>query len=118
MSSRDDSHDRDDADASPVYAWWMPDQAIKNLTFEREMHPHESYTQLSKRLLEENLPTVVMGTIHLALNSPDEAIRLNAQKYITDQMLGPSSKSNETYDGGKQPWEKVYDAVLAEPRHN
>lgn len=106
--------DRDRDDASPVYAWWVPEQAVKNISFEREMHPDESYSGLARRLLEENLPAAVMSIIHLAMNSPEEAIRLRAASYMTDQMLGSAKSSPGETTGSREPWEHVYDAVLAD----
>lgn len=112
MSNEDDN-------LPELYPHWIPRKAIESLALEQGAHQDESYTQLARRLMEENLPTVVLGTIHLALYSPDEQIRLRAQQYITDHMLGPSHKAVEQLEGGKQAWDRVFDAVLVdEPRKN
>ena len=113
MSNDFDSHD--DSDDGPQYAHWLPDKAIENLTFEKQVHGHETSFQLGKRLLEENLPLVTMGMIHLAVNCSDERTRLTAQKYIIDYTMGvaKTGTGNELPEG-KEPWTRVYDAVLVQ----
>lgn len=117
MSSEFDNEGESDRDLDegPQYAYWIPDDAIRNLTFERQMHSNETTYQLSKRLLEENLPLTIMGMVHLAINCKDERTRLTAQKYIIDYTMGvaKTGTGNELPEG-KEPWTNVYSSVLVQ----
>lgn len=67
---------------------WVPDDALKALVTERTLHDDESEEMLARRLLRENLPTAVLGIIHTAQHGESSRIRLDAQKYITERVLG------------------------------
>lgn len=102
-----------DPDQGPQYADWMPDEAVRNLTMERALHGHETHSQLAKRLLDENLPMAVMSIVHMALQSPDERIRLASSRLVLESTIGTQTKG-QTSDlpDGKEPWTFVYDNVL------
>lgn len=103
----------DDKDKGPELAWWIPEQAVKNLEMEKALHgDNESHIELAKRLMKENLPMAVMSINHLALYSPREEIRLAASKYIYEQTVGTPTKSD--LPTGKHAWERIHDAVLVQ----
>lgn len=102
----------DNEDKGPELAWWVPEQAVKNLEMEKALNGHESHVELAKRLLKENLPMAVMSINHLALYSPREEIRLAASKYVVEQAMGVPGKND--LPTGKHAWERVHDAVLVQ----
>lgn len=111
----DDFYDEDrDPDEPPRLAYWMPDEAVRNLTMEKALHSNETHTQLAKRLLEEALPLATMSVTHMALNSRKEEVRLAAAKYVMEHSLGAPSKNTDVPNGGKHVWEGIHDAVLVE----
>jgi hypothetical protein len=112
MSKGMDNSGRD-PDEAPQYAYWIPDEAVRNLTMERALHGHESHVQLAKRLLDENLPLAVMSIAHMAAQSTDERIRLAASRFIYEASVGmPSKGFGSDVPEGKEPWANVYDSVL------
>ena len=102
-----------DPDEAPRLAYWMPDEAVKNLTMERVLHGNETHTQLAKRLLEEALPLATMAVTHMALNSRKEEIRLNAAKYVMEHALGAPGKTADL-PTGKHVWDNIHEAVLVD----
>ena len=103
--------DRDDD--APQLAWWIPEQAVKDLEMEKVLHGNETHVEMARRLLQENLPMAIMSINHMALYSPREEVRLAASKYVVEQTLGAPGKSTDL-PTGKHAWEKVHDAVLVE----
>lgn len=101
----------DPLDAGPQYAWWVPDQALRDLQMEKALHSDESNATLTKRLINENLPMAAMSVIHMALHSSDERIRLAAAKFLIDSEIQVSGKDGKLSDGDFA-WNKVY-AVTA-----
>ena len=67
---------------------WVPDEAMKALVAERDVHPDETPEQTARRLLIENLGPVTLGLIHTALHGSTERTRLDAQKYVMERVLG------------------------------
>lgn len=98
-------------DEPPRLAYWMPDDAVRNLTMEKALHSHESHTQLAKRLLEEALPLATMSVTHMALNSRKEEVRLAAAKYVMEHALGAPGKNTDV-PTGKHVWDNIHEAVL------
>lgn len=102
----------DKDDKGPELAWWIPEQAVKNLEMEKVLHGSETHVEMAKRLLRENLPMAVMSVNHMALYSPREEIRLAASKYVIEHAMGTPGKSE--LPTGTHAWERVHDAVLIE----
>lgn len=100
-----------DPDEAPRLAYWMPDQAVKNLTMEKTLHGHESHKQLARRLLDEALPLATMAITHIALNDPKSEMRYNASKYILEQTIGSPGKTSEVPTAG-HAWDAIHEAVL------
>lgn len=100
---------RDPQDRGPRLADWLPEEAVRALQVEKALHSNESNTALARRLMDENLPTITMSMVHLALHGePNE--RLSAGKFLMEACaLGKDSKST---DSGKHAWDEVFDSVL------
>lgn len=112
--SEDPMYDEDrDPDEPPRLAYWVPDEAVRNLTMERALHSNETHTQLAKRLLEEALPLATMAVTHMALNSRKEEVRLAAAKYVMEHSLGAPGKATDV-PTGKHVWDSIHEAVLVE----
>lgn len=102
---------RDERDRAPRLASWLPDEAVRAMEVERTLHSNESYTDLSRRLMKENLPIITMSMINLAIYG-EPAERISAGKYLMDANdLGRDSSKMES---GKHAWEEVFEAVLVE----
>lgn len=99
-------------DEPPRTAWWVPDDAVKNLTMEKALHSNESHAQLARRLIDEALPLATMAITHMAIHSRKEEIRLNAAKYIMEHAIGAPGKSSDVPMVGGNAWDTVYSAVL------
>lgn len=111
----DDFYDEErDPDEPPRLAYWVPDEAVRNLTMERALHSQETHTQLAKRLLEEALPLATMAVTHMALNSRKEEVRLAAAKYVMEHSLGAPGKSTDLPTSGKHVWDSIHEAVLVD----
>lgn len=67
---------------------WVPEDALSSLVTERTLNPEESEEQTARRLLRENLPAAVLGIVHTSIHGENSRIRLDAQKYITERVLG------------------------------
>lgn len=103
-----------DPDEPPKLAYWIPDDAVKNLTMEKALHSNETHTQLAKRLLDEALPLATMAVTHMALHSRKDEVRLAAAKYVMEHSLGAPGKNTDIPNGGKHIWETIHDAVLVD----
>ena len=89
---------------------WVPDEALDALTAEREFHPAEDEKQLTRRLFRENSPVAAMGIINTAKHDPNSRVRLDAQKYIIERVLG---KVGDDATGDKLPLETFLAQVEA-----
>ena len=71
-------------------ASWIPEDALAEIAEERSMPAvdGESLEQYSRRLMQEALPAVTKGLIFTAIHSVNERIRLDAQKYVMERVLG------------------------------
>lgn len=111
----DELYDRDrDPDDAPRVAYWVPEEAVRNLAMERALHSNETHVQTAKRILEENLPLATYSLVHMALNDQKPEIRLAAAKYIHDQAMGSPNRKEDIPVSGKHAWEKIHDAVLVD----
>ena len=103
-------------DEAPKLAYWIPDQAVRNLTMEKALNSHETHTQLARRLIDEALPLAAMAVTHMAINSPKEEIRLAAAKYVMEHAMGAPGKSHDL-PSGKHAWDAIHDAVLVDAKN-
>ena len=67
---------------------WKNDDAVAALVHERTMSPDESNEAMARRLLQENVTVAVLGLVHTAQHGASERLRLDAQKYIVERVLG------------------------------
>jgi len=67
---------------------WVPDDALNALIAERTIHTEEDNEQIARRLLRENVGAAILGIVHTAIHGTNERTRLDAQKYITERVLG------------------------------
>ena len=71
-------------------ASWIPEDALAEIAAERTKPEHdgETHQQYARRVMEESLPQVVKGLVFTAVHSTNDRIRLDAQKYLVDRVLG------------------------------
>lgn len=67
---------------------WTSSAAAEALVHERSVRPDETHEAMGRRLLAENVGVAVMGIIHTAEHGSNERLRLDAQKYIVERVLG------------------------------
>lgn len=67
---------------------WKSDAALNALISERTLSPDESDEAMARRLLSENVAAAVLGITHIAQHGGNERLRLDAQKYIVERVLG------------------------------
>lgn len=51
----------------------------------------ETPAQYAQRMFHENSPIAAQAIIHLAVHSPNEKMRFDAARYITERVLGPTN---------------------------
>ena len=89
---------------------WIPADALDKLKLERQVHDDETEQQLSRRLMRENLPVITAGLIHTAINDPSSRVRLDAQKYIMERVLG--KVGDDAYEGTVSPIDALTAALV------
>lgn len=92
---------------------WNPEDVLSGMLDERTtIHPDESYADTAKRMFEENVIGATASLVHLALNSQNEKIRLDASKYIIERNLG--SVNNPVSSGKGDPWDALLENVIVQ----
>ena len=102
------------ADETPrAQADWVPEEAVANLAMERQVHGgDETDEQISRRLLREAAPQITMGVIHTALHGSTDRVRLDAQRYVLDRVLG--KVGDDVYESSKSPLETFAELLQKE----
>lgn len=67
---------------------WVTEDAVNSMVTEKTMNPEESDEDTARRLLRENAGMAVLGIVHTAQYGASDRIRLEAQKYIVERVLG------------------------------
>jgi hypothetical protein len=89
---------------------WVPSKAVEELTVRRALQDREDPVKIANDLLKEALPLAVMGMTHTAMHETNPAIRMAAQKYVIDRIMGPAA--NPKGNGGDKPrWDHIYESV-------
>lgn len=91
---------------------WIPDEALQGIEMDRTIHADETNIDAAKRILDESLPGAVASVTHLALNSQNEKIRLDASKYIIERNMG--TLNNPVSTGKGDPWTELLNNVLVD----
>jgi hypothetical protein len=73
---------------------------------EADMHPGETSLQRAKRMFSEAADLAAGSIIDIALHDPNSRLRLDAAKYITDRVMGPTSQVNPV-DAEDNPLDKL-----------
>jgi len=90
---------------------WDPDEALKALEMESDVHGEETQAQCAERILMENAPRMVLAICHLGQHSSNEQTRLRAAMYVTDRVLGRIADSNPL--GNEDPFAKIAKALAS-----
>jgi hypothetical protein len=93
----------------PTDPKWDSDEALESLKMERSVRGDLTNTDLTKKLLEEAGPQAAMSIIHIALHGTNENTRLNAAKYVTDNLIAEGGSG-----AGKQGWEALIGDTISE----
>jgi hypothetical protein len=73
---------------------------------EADMHPGETSLARAKRMFSEAADLAAGSIIDIALHDPNSRLRLDAAKYITDRVMGPTSQVNPV-DAEDNPLDKL-----------
>lgn len=112
----DDPYRNDDRENDPDYIddeTWVPEEALQNLTLERQFRPSETPEEMAERILKENLPIAAQSVVQLAVHSKSERIRLDAARYVIERNLGRVEVGRQL-EAASNPWDDLYDKVLVE----
>jgi hypothetical protein len=88
IMSRDDDEYADEG--------WIPEESLKFLTLEAELHPEETPVERAKRLMTENVDTAAATMIWICRNSTSERNRGEAAKYLMERVLGRAGDAPAT----------------------
>ncbi len=61
----------------------------------------------AQSLLEQKALTAILGIAKLAVNATHERVRLDAQRYIVERVLGPLNKIEPDVDTNRDPLIRV-----------
>jgi CHAT domain-containing protein len=92
----------------PTDPKWDSDAALENVKMERSVRGDMTNEALTRQLLEEAGPQAAMSIIHLAVHGTNENTRLNAAKYVTDNLI------NEGASTTKQKWEDLVGEAVSD----
>lgn len=98
----------DMADYDPTDPKWDSDAALENVKMERSVMGDLSNEALTRKMLEDAAPQAAQSIIHLALHATNENTRLNASRYITDNLI------NEGATAAKAKWEDLVGEAVSE----
>lgn len=101
MSRRDDSNDSSEFDDGAEEVPWVPEAALESLVAEKTVHPEEDHEATARRLFRENVGQVTLGILHTAVHGSNERVRLDAQKYVVERVLG--KVGDDAFDGDRSP---------------
>lgn len=66
---------------------WVTEEEVSALAEERDVMGSDLEAQAEK-ILQDNLPAIVLSVVKLARSAESETVRLNAGKYVIDRNLG------------------------------
>jgi hypothetical protein len=89
---------------------WNPDQAINDLTAERDLDGGNDLVA-SERIFSENAIPAALSIAHMAIHSGNERIRLEAAKYVVDRNLGRIGDADPLKAAGNDPILKFLKSV-------
>lgn len=88
---------------------WDSDASLDAIKMERSVNGDQSDEDLTRKILAQAGPMAAQSIVHLAIHGTNENTRLNAAKYVTDNLI------NEGGAGGAIPsWEKLVGAAVSE----
>lgn len=87
---------------------WVSDTAMEALNLERSVHPNETSEDMARRIFKEHLPIAAQRIVHIALNSPNEKVALDASKYVVERVMG---KLGAPDTGAEDPLQAFLDDV-------
>lgn len=67
--------------------YWEPDKIIDALAEEKSAF-ELSDPALAEKILKENSAMCAQGIVRIAIHSPNEKMRFDAQRYVLDRVLG------------------------------
>lgn len=88
---------------------WVPDRAIEQINFERQMNSELSEIGLANKIMKDNLPLVAAGIVHTAKYSSDTRLRFQAQSYVMDRVMG---KVPTTVISEASPVDSLIDSLM------
>jgi CHAT domain-containing protein len=96
------------SDYNPEDPKWDSDAALEAVKMERTVTGDMTNEALTRKILEEAGPQAAMSIVHLAVHGTNENTRLNAAKYVTDNLI------NEGASATKAKWEDLVGEAISE----
>ena len=96
---------------------YVSDAELEALRAERSVMDGEAgYEAQARRLFRENAPMAVQGIVKIAQYGTSDRVRLDAQKYIVDRVLG--KVGDDAYGDAKDPLTQFLEGVEAHANAN
>ena len=92
----------------PTDPKWDSDAALENVKMERSVRGDMTNEQLTRQILEDAGPMAAQSIVHLAIHGTNENTRLNAARYVTDNLI------NEGASNAKQKWEELLGDAISD----
>lgn len=89
---------------------WNVEDALRSLEIEKSVHSDEDSKDIADRIYDENVVASALAISHLAIHSPNEKIRMDAAKYVTERVMGRIGDEKAT--GEDNPLEKLLADIL------
>jgi len=89
---------------------WNVEDALRSLEIEKSVHHDEDAKDIADRIYDENVVASALAISHLAIHSPNEKIRMDAAKYVTERVMGRIGDEKATE--GDNPLEKLLADIL------
>ena len=74
---------------------------------EAELMQDADYAATAQRLLEERLPTAILEIARLGKEAQAERVKLDANKYLVDRVLGSTTKVLPEQDDESDPLKRL-----------
>ena len=77
---------------------WVPDKVLQSIIDERMMDPTLDVEAQTKQALKDSAVIAAKSIGYLSVHSANERIRLEASKYIVEQVIGKPGMKNDAED--------------------
>lgn len=98
----------------PKEVAWLPQAALDRMHAELIHDADVTRGQLAERIIQDAAPLAAYSVVDLAVNAEDDAVRLNAARYVLDRELGKPKTTTNLNVQADNPILKIIDGVMVE----